>query len=104
MGYEFVAGDTGSTLQVTCKDNATGAVINLTGKTATLRWKNAGGALQSAAMTIASPATGIATYTFTSADLTAGLTQMEVRITDTATSNYVTQIDLFTAPVRAALT
>lgn len=62
---ELVAGDTGSKLVVTCRDSSTGAVINLSGATVTIRWKG----VAAKSMTIANAAGGVAEYQFAQGDL-----------------------------------
>ena len=48
----FVSGDTGSKLEVTCKDDDTGLVMPLTGATVKLKWLDVADALQTKTMTI----------------------------------------------------
>lgn len=103
MAYELVASDTGSKLVVTCKDNDTKAVIDLTGATVKLKYSISGGALQTKTMTVQTPATnGKAEYQFLAGELSAGAMQAEVEITD-ATGKIITSLDLLTIPIRARL-
>lgn len=79
---DFVENDTGSILRVTCTDRDSGAVINLTGATVRLRWKQSG-VVTTKTMDIVSPATaGIAEYQFATGELVRGVRQFEVEITD----------------------
>ena len=85
MSFRFVNSDTGSTLEVTSKDDATGAVINLTGSTVSLRYRIQGGSLQTKAMTLdGDPTTGKSTYKFASGELSAGEFIGDVTITDSS--------------------
>lgn len=101
--YQFVAGDTGSKLEVTCKNDADNSAINLTGATVKLKWKDSGGALQTKTMTITGAATGVAEYQFLTGELFAGTTDFEVEITD-AGGKIIRCLDLLREKVRAALT
>ena len=78
----FVAGDTGSKLRVTCTDNDTGGAIDLTGKTVNLKWLNSSGTLVTKAMTLVTPASGIAEYQFVTGELFASEMGFEVEIID----------------------
>ena len=83
MSFKFTQSDTGSTLEITCQNDSTGAVINLTGSTVALRYKIAGGALQTKSMTLdGDPTTGKATYTFLANELTPGTFIGDATITD----------------------
>lgn len=82
--YDFVTGDTGSTLQVTCKDRDSGAIIDLTGATVRLRWKDAADVTVTKVMTVTAPLTGVAKYTFGTGELIAPRMRMEVEITDSS--------------------
>ena len=86
MAFKFVESDTGSTLEITAKDDATGVVIDLTGSTVSLRYRIQGGSLQTKAMTLdGDPTTGKATYKFLSGELTPGEFIGDVTITDAST-------------------
>lgn len=81
---DMVAGDTNRTLRVTCTSG--GTVIDITGATVVLRWRittmgGKPGALQTANMTLTTPASGIASYTFTADQLKPGKMTAEVQIT-----------------------
>ena len=83
MSFKFTQDDTGSILEVTCKDDSTGAVIDLTGSTVTLRFKIAGGLLLTKTMALdAEPTTGKATYKFLAGELDPGKFLGDVTITD----------------------
>ena len=99
---DFVAGDTGSTITVTCKDKTTGIVINLTGSTVALKWEDSVGTVASAAMTVSAPLTGVATYQFTSTQLYSPSMTFEVVITDVG-GKIVSNLDLIPVVVRARL-
>jgi hypothetical protein len=82
MDYDFVSGDTNSVLTVTCKRSDTAAALDLTGATATLKYRIDGGTLVTKTMTVALPETGgICTYTFGTAELTGGIMVAEVEVT-----------------------
>lgn len=101
MATSFVAGDTGSVLRVTCKDNATGAAINLTGATVELRW-NAGGITTTRTMTVIDATNGVAEYQFTATDLVPGEMAFEVKITDSG-GKILRNLNLLIENVRAGL-
>lgn len=100
--YQFVAGDTGSKLEVTCKNDADNTAINLTGATVKLKWKDAGGALQTKTMTITGAVAGVAEYQFLTGELFAGTVDYEVEITD-ADGKIIRSLDLLREKVRAVL-
>lgn len=103
MGYELVAGDTGSKIVLTCRDNQTQAAIDLTGKIVHLRYRIDGGAMQTKTMAIQSPPTaGKAEYQFGSSDLTAGTFQGEIQIQPGA-ADQLTSLLPFALQVRAPL-
>jgi hypothetical protein len=82
LDYSFVSGDTNSVLTVTCTRADTLAALNLATATVALKWRIDGGTLQTKTMTVTDAANGIATYTFTTGELTAGLMVAEVEVTD----------------------
>lgn len=81
---DFVEGDTGSVLRVTCLKKSDGTAINLTGATVRLKWIGSDGStLTTQVMTIESPASaGIVTYQFAADELFPHLMKFEVEITD----------------------
>lgn len=95
----FVADDSASKLSITCKDNDTGVVVDLSGSTVRLRWKNAVGMVITKNMTVTSPKSGIAEYQFAEGDLTAGMMDFEVEIED-STGNIMKSLDLLHEWVR----
>lgn len=101
----FVAGDGGSVLKVHIVDAETGEAIDLTGKTAQLRYTLNGGALVTKTMTILNQSTarGWAEYQFSTTDLTeAGDLECETRL-NAGQSDQLTSDSTFHLPVRAAL-
>lgn len=84
MGYALVTGDTGCTLRVTCKDGATGAVVNLAGATVKAQWRTLAGTLVSKTMTITGASTGIAEYRFLAGEVIAPSMSIEVEVTDSS--------------------
>lgn len=83
MAADFIAGDTGSVLQVTCKDTDDVA-INVTGATVRLKYRIDGAALQTKTMTLVTAASGIVKYQFLADELTKGVMESEVEITDSS--------------------
>src|SRR3989337_2405294 len=65
----FVEGDPAATLQANCTDKASGAAINLTGKTVTLWFNYFGVPAVSKTMTVTDAAGGVAKYTFLAGDM-----------------------------------
>jgi len=98
----FVSGDTGSKLEVTCKDDDTGQVINLHGATVKLKWFDDAGALQTKTMTITHPVTGIAEYQFLAAELIQTQMEFEVEIVDSG-GKKLRNLDLIRENCREAL-
>lgn len=103
MRAALVAGDTGSTLVVLCREHATQTPIDLTGKTVQLRYRIDEGPVVVRTMTVQPPATaGRAAYQFTGAELTAGTLVAEVRI-QPGQADQLTSLELLYLPVRAPL-
>ncbi len=117
-GVDFVAGDTGASLELTFKDQDS-AVVNLTGGTVAIYWRirsaadSIAGPRQTAAMTLdGDPTTGKCSYTWAATDLDApetviteaGIYEVEVEavFTDVANSSVtLTSLDSLTYTVRA---
>ena len=97
-GPDFVAGDTGSVRRITCRDDD-GSVIDLTGATVTIRWKDAAGTLVERPMTVVSPAAGVAEYQFAAGELYSPRMALGYRVTD-ATGNVITSRTLDVITVR----
>lgn len=100
--YDFVSGDTGSIYERTCKNDNDSTIINLTGATVKLNWKDSGGVKQTRTMTITSAVNGIVEYHFTATELFAGTMNLEVEITDSG-GKIIKSLDLYPARVRGAL-
>jgi hypothetical protein len=101
LDYDFVAGDTNSVLTVTCqKADGTGP-MNLTGGTVTLRWSVDGATKVEKTMTLTDPANGVASYTFGTGELVAGIMAAEVVVT--MGGKNVTSLEPFTFTVRPAI-
>ena len=99
----FVSGDTGSELEVTCKDDDSGVVIDLTGSTVRLKWLDASDSLQSKTMSIVGAATdGVAKYKFLADELIPPQMHFEVEITD-AGGFVLHNLELIRESVREAL-
>lgn len=83
--YDFVTGDTGSSIKITCKDKETGAIISLVGASAKLRWVDITGVPVERTMQIVAPGTlGQVTYTFAANELFGPRMKFEVEVTDSA--------------------
>lgn len=98
----FVSGDTGSKLEVTCRDDETGDIIVLTGATVKLKWLDAAAALQTKTMTITDDVNGIVEYVFLADELIAPQMKFEVEITDSS-DKVLRIIELLRESVREAL-
>lgn len=98
----FVSGDTGSKLEVTCKDDDTGLVIDLTGSTVKLKWLDIVKALQTKTMTITDAINGIAEYQFLANELFGRQMKFEVEITDSG-GEVLRNIELIRESCRRAL-
>lgn len=102
MPYSLVTGDTGSILRVTCKDNSTGAAINLTGATVKAQWKDSVQALVSRVMTITSAPGGIAEYQFAAGEIISPIMRIEIEVID-ATGKIVTSLNPIEISVRSQI-
>lgn len=81
MAELLVKNDTGRKLQLTLQDD--GAAVNLTGATANLHYRIAGGTVKTVAMTLTDAVNGVAEYQFATGDLdVAGSLDYEVQVTD----------------------
>jgi hypothetical protein len=98
---DFVSGDTGSTLLVTCTDDA-GEVINISGSTVKIRWKEAAGTVAEKDMTVTDGAAGECSYKFAAGELFAPGMAFEIEITDSG-SFKLTNVDLIAVTVRKEL-
>lgn len=102
LAYDFTQDDTGSALRVLCRTQA-GAVIDLTGATVQLLWRDAAGVLQTRAMMVESPATaGNASYRFVEGELEPREMHFSARITDSG-GKVLSSTDLISASVREKL-
>lgn len=101
MAYDLVAGDTGSALTVTLRNNSDQSLVDLTSCTAALNWLSAAGAVQTRAMTVVgSPTLGVVNYAFIlGTDLEAGTMDFEVRVSN-ALGRTIHTLDLIRVPVR----
>jgi hypothetical protein len=95
---DFVSNDTGSTLLVTCTDDA-GTAINLAGCAVKLRWQEEAGTIADVTMTVVDAAAGTCSYKFLADELYAPAMAFEVKITD-ADSFVLRNINLITVTVR----
>src|SRR6187455_965584 len=95
---DFVSNDTGSTLLVTCTDDA-GTAINLAGCTVELRWQEAVGTVADKTMTVVDAAAGTCSYKFLADELYAPAMAFELKITD-ADGFILKNVNLITVTVR----
>lgn len=105
MGNEFVAGDTGSTLRVTCLDNETGLPLDLNSRTVWIKWKSNGtipAGLPKQMDKVDPQINGVAEYLFAAGELVAGVMEIEVEVRE-AGGNSVRNLDLLIETVREAL-
>jgi len=104
MGIEFVQLDTGSKIKLHCVDDDLDTAIDLTGGTVRLRYKIAGGALQTRVMSIVgAPVNGDADYLFQSGELTpGGGLECEFEITDSG-GKVITSLETFKFGIRTKL-
>ncbi len=79
---DFVTGDTGSTLRVTCRRKDALTIIDLSGATVVLSWKDKDGNTVSKNMTLSDAVNGIAIYKFLATELVDPWMSFEVQITD----------------------
>lgn len=102
----LVAGDTGTVLRVTVRNQQSKGRLDLTGATVRLIWRIDGGAKQTRVMTLVDAPSGVASYQFATGELTAiayGSTlTAEVEVTD-AGGAILTQLQLLDFKVRAKL-
>jgi len=96
--FDFVSGDTGSSIVITCTDKVTGLPINLTGSTVALNWVGSSGTVVNKAMTVVSAAQGKASYHFLANELFAPKMSLEVVISTGA--DVVSNLDLIQLSVR----
>ena len=102
MPNEFVEADTGSKLEVTCKNDDDKSVIDLTGATVKIRWKNLAGSVQEKAMTVTNAAGGVAEYEFAASELEEHRQAHEIEITDSG-GKVITSLNPVTVTIRKKL-
>lgn len=95
----FVAGDTGSAIQVTCIDNVTSAPINLTDYTVNLKWVTKSNVQKSKLMTIVNAVKGTVFYQFVDNELESPSMNFDVVLTG-STGKIVTCKDIIDIIVR----
>lgn len=105
MANKLVEADTGSTLQVTIKDDVLGTVIDLTPFSVRLNFKsdNVKGVFTTRTMTVASPVTGIATYKFVGNELAPGELEFEVKLVNTSNQEEISSLETVKLDVRRRL-
>ena len=101
IDYMFVEGDTASVVEIVCKD-VDGNIIDLTGATVRIRWKNTAGTIVEKEMTIVSAALGTAKYQFGVDELYPPRMKFEYTVTDVS-SKVLTSQCLDVVAVRSKL-
>lgn len=96
--YDFVTGDTGSKLEVTCTDASTAEAMNLAASTVRLKWVSHGDVV-SRIMTVTDASAGVAEYQFTAGELEAPAMRFDVEVTD-GTGSVRTAVDMVRVAVR----
>ena len=99
MANEFVQDDSGSKLEVTCKNDSDKSVIDLTGATVKIRWKDKAGSVVEKTMTVTNAAGGVAEYRFAAGELEPGTTGYEIEITD-ALGGIIKNLNLLLVNIR----
>ena len=83
MIYKLAQGDTGAKIRVTCKNDSDDVVIDLTGASVHLLWRDAANLLVTKTMTIVgAPTAGVVEYQFAATELFAPKMSFRVRVTD----------------------
>lgn len=103
--FDLVKGDGGSVLTVTIKDRETGTMLNLTGKTATLRYTLNGGAAQQRSMTVLNQTTspGQVQYQFLTSDLSAAGELVGDVVIQSGESDQLTTVEALHLRVKSAI-
>ena len=96
---DFVQDDSGSKLEVTCQNDADKSVIDLTGATVRVRWKDKAGQVAERTMTVTDATGGVAEYRFAAGELEPGTTGFEIEITD-AQGGIIKNLDLLLVNIR----
>lgn len=97
--YDFVAGDTRSTLKINLVHDDSGLVLDLTGATnIKLRWRDRAGVVQERTCTVVDADDGIVSYKFAADELEAGTMRFEARVT--VSGEVLTTLDPIEAMVR----
>lgn len=95
---DFVAGDTGSSIELTCINSTTFDPINLSNYTVTIQWRK--GTLNTRSVQIVNAQLGIIRYKFQANELVAGSMSFDVILTHNSTSQILTCKDLVKLDVR----
>ena len=105
MLSDFVAGDTNSTYLKVIIDAGSNQLVDLTGYTVTLRWRNTltGNMTATRSMVVLNQTTskGQASYRFAPGELVAPYMWDDVVVTETATGRFVTQLEEVKSTIRA---
>jgi len=97
---DFVAGDTGSTLQTTCIDSVAFSPIDLTNYSVAIQWRDINKILHSKNMEKYDATAGIVQYTFTTNELEAPYMLFDIVLTHNTTSKTLTCKDIIKILVR----
>jgi hypothetical protein len=97
---DFVAGDTGSTLQTTCIDSVSFSPIILTNYSIAIQWRDSAKILRSKNMEKVNAVAGIVQYTFVAGELEAPNMQFDIVLTHNTSGNTLTCKDIVRIIVR----
>lgn len=99
MSVQFVEGDTGTVLTVTCVSAEDDTVIPLGSITPSIVWKDSTGTAQTRTMTVTDATNGECQYQFAADELEWPEITFEVQLLDN-TGSVVTSLDELTFPVK----
>ena len=97
---DFVAGDTGSTLQTTCVDSITFRPIDLTNYSVAIKWRDVTNLVHSKNMEKHDAVNGVVNYTFVANELVSPSMLFDIVLTDNTTSQILTCKDIMRIVVR----
>ena len=110
--FKLVSGDTGSKVMYACLNDDDGSVIDLTGKTAKIKWNNVSGVSVEKDATIITVTSGplfteygsikVIEYQFLAAEIYPGVMNIQIKIINADTS-FITCLELDSIKVRLAI-
>lgn len=96
---EFVTGDTGSAIELSCIDDLTDDPIDLSNKLVTIKWKQ-NRIVHAQEMQVIDPINGLVRYRFQDSELESGNAAFDIIITDITTQERITNKDAVRVTVR----